>query len=287
MTTVYFNLTLYTVTHMAKFKPKILNGSDLAGFIKARQARQVQQLPLTPRLCIVQTKEDPVIDTYVRLKQEYGQDIGIDVEHFMVDQSKVINVIDELNQNNDVHGIIVQLPLDDPIETDTVVNTVDANKDVDALTQDTGFTSATATAISWLLAGYNIELRGQKIAVIGQGRLVGAPLSDLLESSGLDVVRCDISTNNLAEIVTSADIVISGTGQPELIKNDWVTSETVVVDAGTAGVNGAVVGDLEPAVYDRNDIKITPKKGGVGPLTVCALFENVIDATTVFTQEYL
>jgi len=265
---------------MAKFKPKILNGSDLAGFIKVRQVRQVQRLPLTPRLCIVQTKDDPVIDTYVRLKQQYGEDIGVQVEHYMVDQSKALDVIDELNQDNDVHGIIVQLPLDDAMQTEAVVNAVGSAKDVDALAEGTNFTSATATAISWLLAGYNIALKGQKIAVVGQGRLVGAPLSDLLESSGLDVTRCDIQTDNLSDIINSSDIVISGTGQPGLIENDWVSPETVVVDAGTSSDSGEVRGDLDSKLHERDDLKITPQKGGVGPLTVCALFENVIDATT-------
>jgi len=264
---------------MAKFKPKILNGSDLAGFIMQRQLQQVRRLMVTPKLAIVQTKDDPVIDLYVRLKQAYGEDIGIEVESYNVEQSKALKVIEELNADADTHGVIVQLPLDDPSETETIINAVDTDKDVDALADGTPYTSATATAISWLLAGYNIELKGKQIAVVGQGRLVGGPLSDLLEASGLDVVRCDRGTEDLAEVIKSSDIIISGTGQPGLIKNDWVQPRSIVVDAGTSSDSGGVVGDLESTIHERDDLKITPTKGGVGPLTVCALFENVITAT--------
>jgi len=109
-------------------------------------------------------------------------------------------------------------------------------------------------------------------------------LSDLLEASGLDVVRCDRSTENLEEVIKSSEIIISGTGSPGLIKSDWVQPHSVMVDAGTSSDSGGVVGDLEPRVRERNDLIITPEKGGVGPLTVCALFENVIEAATRQTE---
>lgn len=259
---------------------KILNGSELAGFIKERQAKQVRGLRqawnVFPKLAIVQTKDDLVINTYVKLKKRYGADILIEVETFMVSQEEIAKTLQRLNDDNSVHGIIVQLPLDDPSATDEVVNMVAPEKDVDALGTKATLNPATPTAILWLLNGYNIELQGKKILLIGRGKLVGAPLEKILRSSGYDVEVVGRSTDDLASKTQEADIIITATGSPAILYPNMIKQGAVVVDAGVASESGKTVGDLHETVYEREDLTLTPQKGGVGPLTVCALFENVI-----------
>jgi methylenetetrahydrofolate dehydrogenase (NADP+) / methenyltetrahydrofolate cyclohydrolase len=265
-----------------------LNGSDLAGFIKERQAHQVRGLiqahNLRPKLAIVQTNHTPVIDAYVRLKKRYGVDVQVEVEAHVVQQSEALEVIQKLNADPLVHGIIVQLPVAEPARTDELVNAVDPRKDVDGLGQKPDFDPATPTAVNWLLAGYNVELRQKKIVVAGQGRLVGGPLTAMLRASNLDVQTADQSTRDLAALTRTADILITATGQPGLITSAMIKPNAVVVDAGVATEAGKIVGDLAQDVRERGDLTITPPKGGVGPLTVCALFENVITAAQRTTQ---
>ena len=271
---------------MAKFKQKMLNGSDLAGFIKARQLRQSRRLwglknGVRPQLDIIKTVHEPAIEMYVNLKKRYGDDIEVDVNIHDIEMSRIEAKIKELNQDASSNAVIIQLPLAKPEKTSDILRMVAANKDVDGLNPDgSDYDAATATAILWLLNGYNVELRGKHILVVGQGKLVGAPVSKYLELSGLDVQRVDETVHNLAKEVAAADIIITATGQPELIKSDWIQPETVVVDAGVAGESGKIYTDVEAAARERNDITITPVKGGVGPLTVCALFENVLQAAS-------
>jgi methylenetetrahydrofolate dehydrogenase (NADP+)/methenyltetrahydrofolate cyclohydrolase len=184
-----------------------------------------------------------------------------------------------LNSDKSVHGIIVQLPLEDPSKTDEIINLVAPSKDVDALGTKSSFEPATPMAILWLLSGYNIELgMGKKILLIGRGKLVGAPLEKILKMSGYQVEVIDREIPDLAAKTKAADIIITATGSPALLYPDMIKRGAVVVDAGVASEEGKTVGDLAPDVYERNDLTITPEKGGVGPLTVCALFENVIRA---------
>jgi len=320
---------------------KSLNGSELAGFIKERQAKQVRALRqasyVNPKLAIVQTKDDPVINTYVRLKKQYGADIQVDVETYMLAQNEIANKIKSLNNDKSIHGIIVQLPLSDTAQTEEIVNQVDPAKDVDALgdpnlpwpahldavqgssekrskvyekvqrtstgATDTAmcqkpagmagsagqqgkavrgswFSPATPMAIMWLLAGYNIDLRGKHILLIGRGRLVGAPLEKMLLSSGYDVEVIGREALDLAKHTKYADVIITATGSPAILYSKMIKQGAVVVDAGVASESGKTVGDLDDDVYERDDLTLTPRKGGVGPLTVCALFDNVIRAAS-------
>ena len=259
-----------------------LNGSDLAGFIKERQARQVRGLVqtdhVTPRLAIVQTNRTPVIDAYVKLKQKYGRDIHVDVELHAIEQKGALKVIGQLNDDARVHGIIIQLPVAEPDQTEELVNAVDPAKDVDGLGRKPDFDPATPTAVHWLLAGYNIDLNRKKIVIVGRGRLVGEPLAQMLRGSGLHVEVADKKTADLGALTRTADVLISATGSPGLIRSDMIQPGAVVVDAGVATDAGKLVGDLAEDVRERSDLTITPAKGGVGPLTVCALFENVVQA---------
>ena len=257
-----------------------LNGSELAGFIKERQAKQVRALRqawhINPRLAIVTDVENPVIETYMRLKQRYGADILIDVEIHRVPAGGALEVIQELNNRDDVQGIILQLPISNSDQTEELLESIREDKDVDGLRKRAIFQAATPTAINWLLAGYGVDLKNKKVAIVGRGRLVGAPLEKMWLKSGVDVTVFE-KGDDLSQLI-NYDIIVSATGVPGLIKGQMIKAKTVVVDAGTASENGKIVGDVSEEVRQRNDVIITPKKGGVGPLTVSALFDNVITA---------
>ena len=257
-----------------------LNGSELAGFIKERQAKQVRALRqawhINPRLAIVTDVENPVIETYMRLKQRYGADILIDVEIHRVPAGGALEVIQELNNRDDVQGIILQLPISNSDQTEELLESIREDKDVDGLRKRAIFQAATPTAISWLLAGYGVDLKNKKVAIVGRGRLVGAPLEKMWLKSGVDVTVFE-KGDDLSQLI-NYDIIVSATGVPGLITSQMIKPKAVVVDAGTASENGKIVGDVSEEVRQRNDVIITPKKGGVGPLTVSALFDNVITA---------
>jgi methylenetetrahydrofolate dehydrogenase (NADP+)/methenyltetrahydrofolate cyclohydrolase len=262
---------------------KMLNGSELAGFIKERQVHEVRSLRqgahVQPKLAVVVTIVHPAIEVYMRMKQRYGADILVDVDIYRTEQSEVRRLVQQLNADPTVHGIILQLPLADQSETDEIISLIAPEKDVDGLMTNSMFEPATALAILWLLNGYNVELgMGRKIVLVGRGTLVGRPLEKLLRASNYDVTVVDRQTPDVREVVETADVLVTATGQPGLIKSDMIKENTVVVDAGVAGEQGKTVGDLADDVYERDDLTITPRKGGVGPLTICALFDNVIRA---------
>ena len=261
---------------------KIISGAELRDYIKERQAKQVRALRqahgVFPKLAIVVTVKDPVIDKYIEVKKEYGDDILIEVDVYRVSQNEAEETVSRLSADESVHGIVVQLPLENPEQTDEVLASIHAQKDVDGLTAHSPFVAATPMAIDWLLAGFNVSLKNKNIVLIGNGRLVGRPLADLWKKAGHSVVVCDEHTKDMPGIVKSADIIVTATGVPGLLTSDMVKPGAVVVDAGTAVEDGVIVGDVAPDVYERSDITITPKKGGVGPLTVAALFDNLITA---------
>ena len=260
----------------------------MVAFIKERQAKQVRNLKqahgVAPRLAIVRCNADSdVISTYIRLKRVYGDDIGVEVDVYDESANTIVDMIEQLNQRQDVHGIIVQLPVVPGEMTDRVLELVNPLKDVDGLTSRTTFDPATPTAILWLLAGYNIAL--EKVAIVGRGRLVGAPLEAMLRNSGVDVASYGREdAEQLRRHLLEAKIVVAATGQSGLITPDMLAPRAVVVDAGTASEDGVIRGDVSAAVRERSDLTITPEKGGVGPLTVAALFENVLLAARRSTE---
>jgi methylenetetrahydrofolate dehydrogenase (NADP+) / methenyltetrahydrofolate cyclohydrolase len=262
---------------------KLLNGKELAEFIAERQAREVRALRqahgIAPKLAIVVTVDNPVINVYMRMKQRYGADMLVDVDIHRVTTEEAPDTIKSLNEDDAVHGIIIQLPLSDPARTDEIVGLVAPEKDVDGLGPTAQFDPATAMAILWLLSAYNVEIyKGQHVLLIGRGKLVGGPLERMLGASGVNVSVADRETTDLKAMTLEADIIITATGSPAVLHPDMVKDGAVVVDAGVASEGGKTVGDLAPEMYERNDLTITPAKGGVGPLTVCSLFENVIRA---------
>lgn len=265
---------------------KLLNGSDLADFIKERQARQVRSLrqahSVYPHLAIIRTNPDPVVDKYMHLKQSYGEDILVGVAVHTIDQSKALSLIEELNQDSSIHGIIVQIPLPDRSQTDEILNAVSPDKDVDGLAKSSKFDPPTPMAIDWLLAGYNTDLKNKNILIIGQGRLVGSPLAKLWQNSNYNVKSADRNTQDIDSLVKEADVIVTATGIPKLLKPDNLKPNVVIVDAGVATDSNGLVGDVHPAVRELENITITPEIGGVGPLTVAALFENVIRSAQNF-----
>lgn len=267
---------------------KILNGTELRDFIKERQAKQVRALRQSwrvfPKLVIFYSNEDPVIETYMRLKIAYAEDILINAEKHWVAPEDLVAEIQKANADESVHGIIVQLPLKNSAgqkiegnELTNILNQISPEKDVDSLSGDI-FASATAQAINWLLAGYNVELQNKKIAIVGRGLLVGSPLAKMWQRSGYNVTVFD--KNNSGEMkkrLSEFDVVVSAAGVPGLITSEMLKSNAVVVDAGTASENGIIKGDVAESVrQSRKDITITPKIGGVGPLTIASLIDNVI-----------
>ena len=271
---------------------KSLNGAEIADYMKLNQLHQVLSLrahKIQPKLVIVRDSDNPVIVKYVNLKRQYGEDIGVVVEDWL--REDVTQAITEANTDPQVHGIIVQLPLRDVSQTDEIVRQIAPEKDVDGLARiyhqtnndfeanSSGdiFESATATAINWLLAGYDIKLQGSKIALVGRGRLVGAPLERMWKDSDYDVTV--FRSHSDLDALKDFDVIVSATGVPHLIKSEMIKPGAVVIDAGTASEDGVLVGDLDESVRERTDISaITPKVGGVGPLTVTALFEHVLMA---------
>ena len=267
---------------------KELNGAELAGYIKERQAKAVrglkQQWHTEPKLAIIRTNPDPIVDSYMRIKQNYGEDVGVAVDVHTIVQCQALEMIAELNADESVHGIIVQIPLPDKTQTNEVLNAVDAGKDVDGLAAVTDFSAPTPLAINWLLAGYDVQLAGKKLALVGHGRLVGKPLADMWQTSGYDYEVIDKNTPEIATKLQAADVIVSATGVPGLINSDMVKSDAVIVDAGVATDSNGLIGDVSQEVRDMSDITMTPVKGGVGPLTVSALFENVILAARNTTK---
>lgn len=238
------------------------------------------------KLVIFYSSKSPVTETYMRLKEKYGEDILVEVERQKVDVELMKEEIRKANLDESVHGIIVQLPLENESgeklsknETEAILSEISKEKDVDGLNGG-DFVPATAQAINWLLAGYNISLESKKVAVVGQGRLVGAPLSKMLENSGVTVSKFDeFNSEEMVKTLKDFDVVITAVGKPGLITSEMLKSKSVVVDAGTASEDGEIKGDVSDEVRkNRKDLTITPIKGGVGPLTVASLIDNVIVA---------
>ena len=262
---------------------KELSGRELQGFIKERQARQVRNLRqehgIIPRLVIVMSNHaSQAVQAYVRMKTRYAEDILIEVDVRAVSQSAMAAEIDKANCDDKVQGIILQLPIDDMSQAETLCGAIAPLKDVDGLGQGGYYPSATAQAIDWLLSGYGVDLQDKKIAIVGRGKLVGGPLEKLWRQRGLDITIYDKSSPVTAQQLRKHDVIITATGVPHLITADMIRPGAIVVDAGTASEDGVLVGDVDDAVRSLKDITITPKKGGVGPLTYTVLFDHLIEA---------
>ena len=254
---------------------KELNGRELADYVKARQVHQVKALRSRKKwakLAIFYDNDSPVIAKYMSLKQRYGEDIGVAVDVIRLTATDAEEKLRAAAEDDTVTGIIVQLPL---AECDMkILDLIPLKKDVDGLRGETD--TATAMAIHWLLTSYGVELPEKKIAIVGRGKLVGAPLERMWRESNYDVTVFT-KGSNLDKLV-NYDVVVTATGVPGLIKSRMLKLGAVVVDAGTASEGGVIKGDLDDEARERDDLTLTPKIGGVGPLTVTMLFEHVLQA---------
>lgn len=260
---------------------KILNGAELASFVKVRQLKQVRNLrqskKIIPKLSVVYVDSgNKVIDTYINLKKAYANDILVEFSVYKENADTIIERLNILSCDDSIHGIIVQLPLPGDLDTDQILSHINPNKDVDGLSGG-NFTPATPMAINWLLSGYGIDLSGKNVAIVGRGKLVGAPLTRLWKESGYNVDVFEKGDGyDLYIEIPKYDVIVTATGATGLIKSSMLKSGAVVIDAGTASEKGIIKGDLSDDVRERKDLIITPDKGGVGPLTVAALFDNTI-----------
>jgi methylenetetrahydrofolate dehydrogenase (NADP+)/methenyltetrahydrofolate cyclohydrolase len=254
---------------------KELNGRELASFIKERQAAQVRSLrgrKIFPKLAIFYDNDSPVIAKYMELKQLYGEDIHAEVDVVKITTDNAKAELQRAAQDDSVQGIIVQLPLK---EVDmSILDEIPLEKDVDGLREQSD--TATAMAIHWLLTGYGVELPKLKLAIVGQGKLVGRPLAKMWRDSGYDVTTFT-KGDDLNQLI-NFDVIVTATGAPGVITSEMLKIGATVVDAGTASEDGVIKGDLADEVRERDDLILTPKIGGVGPLTVTMLFERVLQA---------
>ncbi len=261
----------------------ILSGTDIADFIKQRHYEQIRGRRPRPVMAIVQVASDGPKASYIRAKQAYGEDVGAIVDYHRlepdINQKELLAFVQGLNLDPAVDGIVVQLPLPTGIDTAVILDSIDPAKDIDGLGVSAGYDSATAEGIMWLLGAYDIPIKGAKVAVIGQGRVVGTPVAAMLEATGAQVVRADITTPELTAVVAGVDIIVTATGQAGLISPDLVQDGMVIIDAGMGLVGDKLSGDVDPVLYDRDDLKITPTPGGVGPMTIAVLFEHLLRAS--------
>jgi methylenetetrahydrofolate dehydrogenase (NADP+)/methenyltetrahydrofolate cyclohydrolase len=235
-----------------------------------------------PKLLILQDHPNPVSEIYVKKKQKYAEEIGATAEYKVMAPADLADEIARANVDKNVNGIIVQLPI---LGDYAVLDTIAPEKDVDGLNERAVadskqvFQSATAEAINFLLVGHDVELADKKIAIIGYGRLVGKPLSEAWQKMGYDVtVFRSKDAERLPEVLPEFDVVVSGTGVAGLVKSPMLKKGAVVVDAGTATDKNGVSGDFAPEVLVRDDLTLTKKTGGVGPVTVATLFAHLLQA---------
>jgi len=269
----------------------IIDGKKIALEILAELKPRVEllkQVGVTPKLVNIAYNPDSRSEMYIQMKRQQAEKNGIEYEYIDLSdttQADCIQRMTLLANNNSVHGIIVQLPINDYDDPQSLLNIIPPSKDVDGLSDQSlldlqhnqaKLQPATPLAIIELLKRSAVDLQGKKVAVIGQGKLVGKPLGYMLQNLNVDTLLADASTVDLAKITQQADIIISATGQPGLITADLVPQGSIIIDAGIAEVEGVAKGDV-----DFNDVKnkvnlISPVPGGVGPVTVAMLLSNVV-----------
>ncbi len=244
---------------------------------------RVKTLSFSPCLVIIQVGDRADSDAFIKAKKSFAQKIGAKEIHVKlpetISQEEVVRTVEKYNKDATVHGIIVQLPLPAHLNPDDIINGIAPEKDTDGLTPRTKYMPATARGIRDLLSFYKIELKNKKVTVVGQSKLVGKPISAMCKKEGAMVTSCDSKTKNSAEKTKPADILIVAIGKPRFINKDYVTEGQVVIDVGITRIEESfLVGDVDFENVKDIVSAITPVPGGVGQMTVLALFENLVDA---------
>jgi methylenetetrahydrofolate dehydrogenase (NADP+) / methenyltetrahydrofolate cyclohydrolase len=272
---------------------RILSGDEPAASVLNTLRDQVKRLD--PKLCIVQVGSHPASDSYVRKKLKSAEGIGMRAEHRKLDDAidlrSLLSVIDALNQDDDVSGFIVQLPLPDHLAASVplVLKAIDPSKDADGFTAynlgktflSTEFEHlppATPAGIVAMLEHYDIDVAGKHAVIVGRSNIVGKPLAMMLLNRSATVTVCHSKTSDLGSLTRQADILVAAVGKPKLITADMVKPDTVVIDVGMSKEDGALTGDVDFEAVKEIASAITPVPGGVGPMTVASLLRNCVRA---------
>ena len=279
---------------------KRIDGKAFAQGLRERVGEAVSSLQrdhgLTPGLAVVLVGEDPASQVYVRNKGKQTLEAGMkSFEHKLPDttsETELLGLIDQLNADPDVHGILVQLPLPDQIDSHAVINAINPDKDVDGFhlfnvgrlsTGASGLVPCTPLGCLMLLKDELGDLSGKNAVVVGRSNIVGKPMAALLLAESCTVTIAHSRTQDLAGVCREADILVAAVGRPEMIPGDWVKPGATVIDVGINRVEGdegktRLVGDVDYASCEAVAGAITPVPGGVGPMTIACLLRNTVQA---------
>ena len=279
---------------------QLIDGKKTSSEIKAEIAEEVKKMNKKPHLAAVLVGHDGGSETYVAHKIKSCEEVGFKSSLIRfeddVTEEELLKTVEKLNNDSDVDGFIVQLPLPKHIDEQKVIEAIDPKKDVDGFHPvnlgklvaglDT-FVSATPSGIVDLLKRYNVETAGKHCVIIGRSNIVGRPLSILMSQKGIDatVTVCHSRTENLKEIAKTADILVAAIGRPGFVTADMVKEGAVVIDVGTTRVKSdqtksgwKLKGDVDFDEVSKKVSLITPVPGGVGPMTICSLLKNTLKA---------
>ncbi len=266
----------------------IVDGNKLSDEIILSLAKKLNNTNLA--LAVILIGDDEASKIYVSKKEQMAKKLGINFKlHLLKKNTKedeVIKLIEKLNKDKSINGIILQSPTPTHINFLNCVSKIDLNKDVDALNIESTYNNyhninsiipCTVKGVMYIFKYYNIDLSGKEIAVVGKGNLVGKPLIHTLLSKGATVTICHSRTLNLKNILKTKDIIISAVGKPNLIKKDMVKKGSIVIDVGISKINNKVVGDVDYKNVSKKTKLISKTPGGVGPLTVAMIFDNLYE----------
>jgi methylenetetrahydrofolate dehydrogenase (NADP+)/methenyltetrahydrofolate cyclohydrolase len=278
---------------------KIIDGKKISEEILAEIKKETAQLSFQPIFTDVLVGDDLASTQYVRKKAKTAEAVGIQFRdaHFPAEitTEELIREIQVLNKIPNMCGIIVQLPLPEHLDRQKVLDSIDSELDVDCLgkiasqkffNNESGLGYPTALACLKILDSLNLDLSNRKIVVLGQGTLVGRPVAHLLRSRGLSVETANSRTENISALLREADVIISGIGQGKFIDGTMIKKGAIIIDAGTSEENGAVVGDVDFESVQNVAGYLTPSPGGVGPVTVAMLLDNVLKVAKSKEKEY-
>lgn len=256
----------------------IIDGRTLAKEVEFKLREKFETIKPPARLDIILVGEGAASRQFVNLKVKLAARLGVktvvhDLEAAVTDDD-LTDLINRLGATEEITGIIIQLPLPKHLAVDKLINLIPPTKDVDALGGEARVLSPVVGAVEEILRSQSVEVRGRKVLVLGRGKLVGAPIAVWLTQEGAEVTVADKDTKNTKELLKQAEIIITGIGQPHFIKPEMIDEGVVLIDAGTSEAGGKLVGDADPACAPKCSV-FTPVPGGVGPLTVAKLFENL------------
>ena len=279
----------------------IIDGKLVSLSIKAKIAKDIELLKLkgiNPCLAVILVGSDPASQVYVNNKKKCCEELGIISKQFILTeqfgQDQLIALIDNLNNDADIHGILCQLPLPKGYDEKAILEAIDPNKDVDAfhptnvgriMMNDYNFLPCTPAGIIEMLNYYDIDVKGKNCVVIGRSNIVGKPMSMLLLHKDGTVTIAHSKTKNLKDVCSQADILIAAVGKPGFVTEDMVKENAVVIDVGINRVDGKLCGDVDFENVSKKVLAITPVPGGVGPMTIAMLMNNVIKATKEQNKE--